>query len=115
MTTASAEKTVEVLHTLFVSYCLPQKLVSDNGPQYTASSFEDFLLTNGIQHLKGSPPHHPATNKEADGFVQTFEHALKASRNEFGTLATKLLQFLLKYHSISYATSGISPAELCLK
>ena len=28
MTTASAEKTIEVLHTLFVSYCLPQKLVT---------------------------------------------------------------------------------------
>ena len=27
MTTASAEKTIGVLHTLFVSYCLPQKLV----------------------------------------------------------------------------------------
>ena len=91
MTTTSSGKTieVEVLHTLFPTYCLPQKLVSDNGPQFTASSFEDFLLANGIQHLK-TPPYHPATNEEADRFVQTFEHALKASRNESGTLATKL-------------------------
>ena len=64
-----------------LSYGLPQKLVSDNGPQFTASSFEEFLSVNGVQHLK-SPPYHPATNGEAEKFVQTFKHSLKASRNE---------------------------------
>ena len=68
MTTTSAEKTIEVLRTLFASYGLPQKLVSDNGPQFTASSFEEFLSANGVQHLK-SPPYHPATNGEAERFV----------------------------------------------
>ena len=74
MTTTSAEKTIEVLRTLFASYGLPQKLVSDNGPQFTASSFEEFLSANGVQHLK-SPPYHPATNGEAERFVQTFKHS----------------------------------------
>ena len=108
MTTTSAEKTIEVLHTLFASYGLPQKLVSDNGPQFTASSFEEFLSANGVQHLK-SPPYHPATNGEAERFVQTFKHSLKASRNESGTLAAKLSQFLLKYRTIPHATTGVSP------
>ena len=46
MTTTSAEKTIEVLRTLFVSYGLPQKLVSDNGPQFTASSFCRPMVSN---------------------------------------------------------------------
>ena len=114
MTTTSAEKTIEVLRTLFASYGLPQKLVSDNGPQFTASSFEEFLSANGVQHLK-SPPYHLATNGEAERFVQTFKHSLKASHNESGTLAAKLSQFLLKYRTIRHATTGVSPAELFLK
>ena len=38
MTTTSAEKTIQVLHTLLVTYGLPQKLVPDNGCQFTAGS-----------------------------------------------------------------------------
>ena len=48
MTTISAEKTIEVLRTLFASYGLHQKLISDNRPQFTASSFEEFLSPNGV-------------------------------------------------------------------
>ena len=114
MTTTSAEKTIEMLRILFASYGLPQKLVSDNGPQFTASSFEEFLSANGVQHLK-SPPNHPATNGEAERFVQTFKHSLKASRIKSGTLAAKLSQFLLKYRTIPHATTGVSPTELFLK
>ena len=44
--TISAEKTIEVLRTLFASYGLSQKLVSDNWAQFTASSFGLPMVSN---------------------------------------------------------------------
>lgn len=69
MATTFAEKTVEVLCTLFARYGLLQKLVSEIVLQFTASCFAEFLSVNGIQHLK-SLPYHPASNGEAERFVQ---------------------------------------------
>lgn len=75
MATISTGKTVEVLRDLFGRYGLPQVVVSDNG-QFTAREFSDFMQANGISHRRGAP-YHPATNGEAEHFVQTFKHALQ--------------------------------------
>jgi len=66
--------------------------------------------SNGVQHLK-SPSYDSATNGEAERFVQTFKHFLKARWNETETLATRLSQFLLKYCTILHATIGVCPSR----
>lgn len=114
MTSTTAERTLDALRTLFARYGLPKKLVSDNGPQFIASSFEEFMRTNGIEHLK-SAPYHPATNGEAERFVQTFKNSLKAGCKDKGTLVQKLSQFLLSYRITPHTTTGVAPTELFLK
>lgn len=106
--------TLEVLHNLFTSYGLPEQLVSDNGPQFTSSELELCMRENGIKHIKSSP-YHLASNGEAERFVQTFKHALKAAKNDPGSLNTKLARFLLAYRNTTNATTGVSPADLFLK
>ena len=46
--------------------------------------------------------------------MQTFKQALKARKNDKGTLMQKLTRFLM-YHNIPYATTGVAPVELLLK
>ena len=46
MKTTTTEKTIEVLRPLFAAYGLPEQLVSDNGPQFTSSEFEQFMKAN---------------------------------------------------------------------
>ena len=111
MTTTSAGKTIEVLRELFSRYGLPQVLVSDNGPQFTASEFGQFMKVNGIAHRRGAP-YHPATNGEAERFVQTFKLALNKSQNDGGTLSQRLSVFLLSYRTTPHTTTGVPPAEL---
>ena len=90
---------------------LPEQLVTDNGAQFTSEVFQQFLRENGMKHVC-SAPHHPSTNGEAKRFVQTFKNAMKAVKNDSGSIETRLATFLLVYHSIPNITTGKSPAEL---
>ena len=66
----TAEKTIEILRTLFARFGLPKCLFSNSGPQFTSKEFSDFMAANGVQHVR-SAPYHPATNGVAEKFVQT--------------------------------------------
>ena len=83
------------------------KLVSDNGPQFIASNFKEFIVGNGIGHLR-STLYHLATNGEAERFVQTFKNFLKAGQSGKGTLMRKLSQFLKGYRFTPYMTTGVT-------
>ena len=114
MTSTTTEKTLDALYTLFARYGLPKKVVSDNGPQFIASSFVECMAANGIEHLR-SAPYHPATNGEAERFVQTFNNSLKAGQEDKGTLFQKLSRFLFMYRITPHSTTGVPPTELFLK
>ena len=101
--TTTAKKTIAELRKLFAAHRLPELLVSDNGAQFTSQEFEEFLKANGIKHIR-STPYHPATNGEAERFVQTFKHAMKAAKSDEGTWETKLARFLLMYRSTPNTT-----------
>ena len=65
---------------LLAAFCIlwqTDQLVSDNGPQFTARHFTNFVNANGIRHIRTAPCH-PASNGEIQRFVQTFKQAMKA-------------------------------------
>ena len=68
MASTSTESTIAELRKLFASYGLPQQVVSDNGPQFTAYEFQTFLRQNGVKHIR-SAPYHPASNGQAERFA----------------------------------------------
>ncbi len=113
MKSTTAERTVEVVRSVFARYGVPEQLVTDNGPQFVAESFQQFLKANGIRHIR-SAPYHPATNGLAERFVQTFKQALRAMKGERGDISVKLARFLLQYRKTPHATTGESPAMLFL-
>ena len=108
----TTEKTIDILRSLFASYGLPEEIVSDNGPQFTAEAFTDFLHRNGVKHTR-TPPYHPATNGAAERIVQVLKKSLK--RNSQLTIQHQLSNLLLSYRSTPHTTTGVSPAELFLK
>ena len=75
MNSTTTEKTITELRKIFSAHGLPEQLVSDISTQFTSEEFGRFLKSNGIKHIR-SAPYHPATNGEAEQFVQTFKHAL---------------------------------------
>jgi len=55
------------------------------------------------------------SNREAEGFVQTFKHSLKASKNGPGSLTKALAGFLIIYRNTPSSTTRVSLAELFMK
>ena len=77
MSSTTMEETIVVLRCIFASFGLPDQLVSDNGPQFTACEFADFVSANSIRHIR-TAPYHFASNGTIERFIQTFEQAMKA-------------------------------------
>ena len=80
----TAKAVVEVTEKLFSEQGIPQKVVSDNGPQFSSSLNTAFAKEWNFLHVKSSP-HYPQSNGLVERFVQTVKHSLgkaKASGND---------------------------------
>ncbi|XP_055633675.1 uncharacterized protein K02A2.6-like [Toxorhynchites rutilus septentrionalis] len=113
-TSTTAAATINILDTLFAAYGAPITLVSDNGPQFTAEEFKTFLQRGGVKYHKFSAPYHPATNGQAERYVQTIKRALKAMGTTTNTLQANINEFLQQYRKAPHAETGESPAKLFL-
>ena len=71
-----------VFHNSFVSsHGCPEVLVTDNGTEFVARDFTDYLSSMGIKHIR-STPRHPESNGKIERFNRTFKEMLaKAVRN----------------------------------
>jgi len=107
MQCTSAVATVEKLRSIFANKGLPEILVSDNGPQFVATIFSEFMRQNGIKHLR-SAPYHPATNGQAEAFVKMLKRALR--RGGSASMQTVVDVFLLHYRNAVHLTTGEAPA-----
>ena len=111
MSSTTVQETIVVLRRIFASFGLPDQLVSDNGPQFTAREFADFVSANGIRHIR-TAPYHPASNGAIERFVQTFKQAMKAGEGNGLSFQHRLQSLLMSYRSTPHATTGKSPASL---
>lgn len=64
----TSEAVIKALHQMFITHGLPDMIVSDNGPQFTAAEFEGFLAHRGIRHSLIAP-FHPSSNGCAERAV----------------------------------------------
>jgi len=103
MSSTTAEATVNALRTVFATHGLPEELVTDNGAQFIAQEFKDFLRSNKIKHVL-SAPYHPASNGEAERAVKTFKQSMKAAKGDPGPQNQKITSFLLSYRTTPHTT-----------
>ena len=91
---------------MFSRHGIPKEIVSDGGPQYSASAFKRFMREWDIEHTPSSP-HYPQSNGQAERFVQTIKNTLRKAceGHEDPYLA------LLAINSTP-GTNGKSPAQI---
>ncbi|XP_026537086.1 uncharacterized protein K02A2.6-like [Notechis scutatus] len=76
MKSTTTEAVIKKLNKLFTTHGLPDMLVSDNGPQFTALAFEKFLAERGIRHALIAPAH-PAANRRAERKVRYTKNTIQ--------------------------------------
>ena len=113
MSSTTSTQTIDQLRTIFARYGVPAQVVTDNGPQFASAEFQLFLKTNGIKHIT-TAPFHPATNGQAERFVQNFKHAMKCVKQSSSQLQTNIAKFLLVYRNTAHSTTGEPPSVLFL-
>ncbi|XP_018329630.1 uncharacterized protein K02A2.6-like [Agrilus planipennis] len=105
-----AETTILVCKKIFSVYGSPCILVSDNARTFVSSGFEKFLCEHGVYHRLPAP-YHPATNAQAERFVQTIKKAL-AKIPAKSNIQYELQEILTQYRNMPHAQTGLSPAEM---
>ena len=108
---ATSVVTIQKLRSMFSTHGLPRVVVSDNGSVFTSSEFQQFMVKNGIHHIR-TAPYHPASNGLVERAVQTVKEGLRKLSS--GCLETNLSQFLFQYRLTPHTTTGQSPAQLLL-
>lgn len=99
---------ISVLRSLFATFGIPRKVVSDNGTAFVSSEIQGFYKRNGIRSVT-SAPYHPATNGQAERYVGELKRAL--AREPSGSLNVRLSRFLFRQHTTVHQSTGITPAK----
>lgn len=67
-----SQKVIEILSKLFAVHGIPDKLLTDNGPQFSSYLFKQFAKDWTFNHVTTSPHHH-----EANGMVERANQTVK--------------------------------------
>ena len=93
------------LKSQFARYGIPDELISDNGPQYACSTFNNFSRSYGFVHTTSSPLY-PQSNGEVERAVQTIENLLKKGQDPY--------KALLNYRNTPVDEIGLSPVQILM-
>ena len=96
------------MKSVFARHGIPDKVVSDNGPQFASESFTDFARTYGFDHRTSSPKY-PQSNGKAEKGVQIVKRILGKAKDS----GTDPYLALMQYRSAPME-NGKSPAELLM-
>ena len=89
---------------IFARHGIPEIVVSDNGPQFSAELYATFAKDYGFEHVTSSP-YYPQGNGEAERAVKTIKGLLRKSGDPYLSL--------LAYRSTPLE-NGYSPAQLLM-
>ena len=92
------------LQSMFARHGIPEQLISENGPQFSSTSFSKFAEDYGFTHILTSP-RYPQANGEVERAVQTVKNLLKKTPDPY--------KALMAYRATPLE-SGLSPAELLM-
>lgn len=113
MTNITTKSTIEICRTIFAIHGFSQYFVSDNDTQFTSKEFKTFLQENEIKQ-KLSAPYHPATNGQAERFVQILKNSFYGLDHREHSLNHKLCNLLMQYRKMPHMGTGQSPSMLLM-
>ena len=104
-------KIISSLEEMFARCCLPESLSSDNGPQFIAAKFAEYMEQQGIrrQRVRVKCSH---ANGEVEHQNSSLLKQLQIAHAKKKNWKRELTMYLAAYRSLSHPTTGVSPAKL---
>lgn len=103
LTTTTASTVILHLKSIFSRHGIPECVMPDNGPQYSADKFKTFSEEYGFEHT--SSPRYPQANGAAERAVKTVKRLLEKNTDPY--------MAMLIYRSTPLE-NGNSPSELLM-
>ena len=103
----SSKDVISALKFCFSEYGIPEEVISDNGPQFTAREYQDFAAQYGFR-LTTSSPYYPKGHGFIERQVQTIKNLLSKCAKDGSDLYLALLQL----RSTPLDSRTPSPGEL---
>ena len=100
----TTQEVIKHTSSIFARHGIPEIVVSDNGPQFSAELYATFAKDYGFEHVTSSP-YYPQGNGEAERAVKTIKGLLRKSGDPYLSL--------LAYRSTPLE-NGYSPAQLLM-
>ena len=105
LTKLSTAAIIKVLTNWFNTFGWPERIRSDNGPQYR-SDFDEFCQKHNIIH-ENSSPYYPQSNGLSESAVKQMKFLLKKVNEDLAEFSSRLLEFRNTPN-----ISGKSPAQM---
>ncbi|XP_068244879.1 uncharacterized protein [Palaemon carinicauda] len=86
---------------------IPERIVTNNGPQFTSQEFREFCNVNGIKHTL-TATYHPSPNEETERFIQTFEHNIQSKEANVNNTLFHVSKFLSSYRTTPHNTTALA-------
>ena len=103
--------TAKLMSSLKSSVCrtgVPDKVWTDQGPQFTSRAFQEFAKQWGFEHVTSSP-WYPQSNGKAE--VESMKKIIRSSWQGRHLDENKLTRALLQYRNTPSHKDGLSPAQ----
>ena len=100
----TASTVITCLKSIFARHGIPEKVISDNGPQYASEMFKTFAAEYGFEHVTSSP-RYPQSNGTAERAVKTVKSMFEKNEDQYMAL------LILRSTPLE---NGFSPAELLM-
>ena len=98
---------------LRASFCrsgVPDTFWSDQGPQFTSKTFQDFAKQWGFEHITSSPTY-PQSNGKAEATVKSMKNLIRIAWTGRYLDENKLTQALLQYRNTPSRKDRLFPAQ----
>lgn len=86
----------------------PNSCLSDNGPEYSGSQFEQMLKRNGIRPIK-IIPYMSSSNGLAERTIQTISELLRLSQENGKDWDENLAKVIWSYNATKHSSHGLAP------